>query len=129
MRRLAALAVSVSVLLWVPVASGIINIPSSTSFNVEAHGISGVVKSRNPRCRTHRTVLLTLRALTEEESGLDFYQRPVHTGKSHSWRLSTGIPAKAFTLEVLLTAKSLGNSQGSNQCLGFFKERAYNIGR
>lgn len=129
MRLLGALAVSLALLLGAAVASGVVSIPSSTSFEVEAHEISGEVQSRNPRCRKHRSVLLTLRALTEEESAFDFHGRAVHTGNSRRWHLSTPIPSQAFTLEVTLEAKSLGHTLGSNTCLGYFKERRYNLGR
>jgi hypothetical protein len=104
--------------------------PSSTTFMVEGHGISGAVHAGNPKCRRHRTILLSLRALTSEEAGLDFRDRAVPTGNSAHWHLSVPIPKKGFTLEVGLNAKTLGHSGPYvNSCGSFFKEKGYNVPR
>jgi hypothetical protein len=126
----AALLVSALVLMASAAASATSTFPSSTTFTVEGHGISGTVHAGNPKCLRHRTILLTLRALTSEESGLDFRDRAVHTGKRAHWHLSVPIPAKAFTLEVELNAKTLGHTGPYvNSCGSFSKERAFNLSR
>jgi hypothetical protein len=126
----AAALVAVVILAGSTAAVATSTFPSSTTFTVEGHGISGTVRSGNPKCLRHRTILLTLRALTSEEAGLDFHNRAVHTGKRSHWHLSAPIPAKAFTLEVALNAKTLGHSGPYvNSCGSYFKEKGYNISR
>jgi hypothetical protein len=69
-------------------------------------------------------------ALTPEEAPLDFHDRSVHTGESRRWRLSVPIPAKAFTLEVTLSAKTLGHTGPyENSCGGFVVERHFDLSR
>lgn len=126
----AALVGSTALLAGSVSASATTTFSSSTTFTVEGHGISGTVRSADPKCARHRTILLTLRALTSEESGLDFHNRAVRTGKRSHWHLSAPMPAKAFTLEVTLNAKTLGHSGPYvNSCGSYFKEKGYNVSR
>jgi|GEM_PF-4444417 len=105
-----------------------VSFPSHTSLEATSSGISGKITSPNPRCRTHRTLRLTLRALEAEEAKFDFHDRVVHSGERSTWHLSTPMPAGRFTLEVSLEAKSLAKGQGAHVCLGDFHERLFNLG-
>lgn len=104
-----------------------VSFPSHTSLEATSSGISGKITSPNPRCRTHRTLKLTLRALEAEEAKHDFHDRVVHTGRRSAWHLSASMPAGRFTVEVSLEAKSLAKGQGAHVCLGDFHERAFNL--
>lgn len=104
-----------------------VHFPGHTSMEATSSGISGKITSLNPRCRTHRTVRLTLRALDAENAHFDFHDRAVHSGRRSKWHLSTPMPSGRFTLEVSLEAKSLANGQGANVCLGYAHERFFNL--
>lgn len=129
MRKAAAVLLAVGLVLAVTTAGLARNIhfPGHTSMEATSSGISGKITSPNPRCRTHRTLRLTLRALEAEEAHFDFHDRVVHSGHRSKWHLSTPMPAGRFTLEVTLEAKSLANGQGANVCLGDFHERLFNL--
>lgn len=105
-----------------------VSFPSHTSLEAASSGISGKITSPNPRCRTHRTLRLTLRALEAEEAHFDFHERVVHSGRRSTWHLPVAMPAGRFTLEVSLEAKSLAKGQGAHVCLGDFHERLFNLG-
>lgn len=104
-----------------------VHFPSHTSMEATSSGISGKITSPNPRCRTHRTLRLTLRALDAEEAHFDFHDRVVHSGRRSKWHLATAMPSGRFTLEVSLEAKSLAKGQGANVCLGYAHERLFNL--
>ncbi|MGN6274470.1 MAG: hypothetical protein ACTHNP_00890 [Solirubrobacterales bacterium] len=125
--RNAALLILALALTAAPACLATVSFPSHTSLEASSSGISGKITSPNPRCRTHRTLRLTLRALEEEESKLDFHDRVVHTGRRSTWHLSTAMPTGRFTLEVSLEAKSLAKGQGAHICLGDFHERLFNL--
>lgn len=129
MRKAAALILAVGLVLAVATASLARNVsfPSHTSLEANSSGISGKITSPNPRCRTHRTLRLTLRALEAEEAHFDFHDRVVHSGRRSKWHLSTPMPAGRFTLEVSLEAKPLAKGQGAHVCLGDFHERLFNL--
>lgn len=129
MRKAAAAILAVGLVLAVATAGLARNVhfPSHTSMEANSSGISGKITSPNPRCRTHRTLRLTLRALDAEEAHLDFHDRVVHSGRRSKWHLSTPMPSGRFTLEVSLAAKSLANGQGANVCLGYVHERLFNL--
>lgn len=130
MRIVAIVSLAVSLAFAMATASPARNVsfPGHTSLEANASGISGKITSPNPRCRTHRTLRLTLRALEAEEAHFDFHDRAVHSGHRSKWHLTTPMPAGRFTLEVSLEAKSLANGQGANVCLGYFHERLFNLG-
>lgn len=129
MRKTVVMILAVSLALAVAAASLARNVhfPGHTSMEATSSGISGKITSPNPRCRTHRTLQLTLRALDAEEAHFDFHGRVVHSGRRSKWHLSTPMPSGRFTLEVLLEAKSLANGQGANVCLGYVHERLFNL--
>lgn len=131
--RFAAIASSVAVLILVLVPAGFgrsLENPSHTSLEATGSGLSGKVTSPNPRCRTHRTLRLTVRALTAEEANLDFHNRVVHTGARSTWNLRVQLPAGPYTAEVSMEAKTIGRAgPASHSCLGDFHERGFNIGR
>jgi hypothetical protein len=131
--RFAAIATSVAVLLLALAPAGFcrsIENPSHTSLEATNSSLSGKVTSPNPRCRTHRTLRLTVRVLTAEEADLDFHDRVVHTGARSTWDLRVQLPAGPYTAEVSMEAKTIGRAgPASHSCLGDFHERGFNIGR
>lgn len=129
MRRVGAviLAVSIALALATACLARNVHFPGHTSMEATSSGISGKITSPNPRCRTHRTLRLTLRALDAEEAHFDFHDRVVHSGGRSKWHLSTPMPSGRFTVEVSLEAKSLANGQGANVCLGYVHERLFNL--
>ena len=129
--RKAAIAILTVGLFLAAATAGLarnVHFPSHTSMEANSSGISGKITSPNPRCRTHRTLRLTLRALDAENAHFDFHDRVVHSGHRSKWHLSTPMPNGRFTLEVSLEAKSLANGQGANVCLGYVHERLFNLG-
>jgi hypothetical protein len=131
--RFAAIAASAVALLLVPASDGLgrsIENPSHTTLEATDSGLNGKVTSPNLRCRTHRTLRLTIRALTAEEANLDFHERVVHTGARSTWNLHVQLPAGPYTAEVSMEAKTIGRAgPASHSCLGDFHERGFNIGR
>lgn len=131
--RFAAIAASAAILILVLASNGFgrsLENPSHTTFEASENGLSGKVTSPNPRCRTHRTLRLTVRALTAEEASLDFHDRVVHTGARSTWNLRVQLPAGPFTAEVSMEGKTIGRAgPASHSCLGDFHERGFNIGR
>lgn len=129
MRKAAVVILAAGLILAVATAGLARNVhfPGHTSLEANNSGVSGKITSPNPRCRTHRTLKLTLRALDAENAHFDFHDRTVHSGRRSKWHLSAPMPAGRFTLEVLLEAKSLANGQGANVCLGYSHERLFNL--
>lgn len=121
------LVLALSLAVTAPCLARNVHFPGHTSLEATSSGISGKITSPNPRCRTHRTLRLTLRALDAEEAHFDFHDRVVHSGHRSKWHLSTPMPSGRFTLEVSLEAKSLAKGQGANVCLGYVHERLFNL--